>query len=322
MHAARAALPAQDALPAPAHLRTPTAPRSDRLEAEDRLEDWALLPKHPDWAGGLRDTWQPGEAGAQGRLHDFLAAPANTYDIGRNQPAEDATSRLSPHLHWGEISPGQIWQAAISSKLRPAARDSFLNELIWREFAIHLLWHHPDLPEAPLRPDFARMPWRRDEAALRAWHRGRTGIPMVDAGMRQLWHTGWMHNRVRMIVASFLVKHLLLPWQEGERWFWDTLVDGDLASNAANWQWVAGSGADAVPYFRVFNPVLQGRKFDPDGAYIRRYVPELAALPANTMHSPWEAATPPQGYPAPIVDLKAGRERALAAFQRMRGAAT
>ena len=185
-----------------------------------------------------------------------------------------------------------------------------------REFSAHLLWHNPALPEQPLRPSFAAMPWRHDPLALRAWQRGQTGIPIVDAGMRQLWQSGWMHNRVRMVVASFLVKHLLLPWQDGEAWFWDTLVDADLAANAASWQWVAGCGADAAPIFRVFNPVLQGRKFDPDGTYVRRYVPELAAVADAFVHAPWEAPAwqRPADYPPPMIDLAAGRARALAAL--------
>jgi len=187
-------------------------------------------------------------------------------------------------------------------------------ELLWREFSAHLLWHAPHLPEAPLRPEYAAMPWRDDPPALLAWQRGRTGLPIVDAGMRQLWHTGWMHNRVRMIAASFLCKHLLLPWQAGAAWFWDTLVDADLASNSAQWQWVAGCGADAAPYFRIFNPVLQGRKFDPDGDYVRRWVPELARVPARHIQAPWEAPELGDSYPRPIVELAAGRERALAAF--------
>ena len=195
--------------------------------------------------------------------------------------------------------------------------------MLWREFAAHLLWHHPTLPEAPLRDGFAAMPWRHDPADLSAWQRGQTGIPIVDAGMRQLWQTGWMHNRVRMIVASFLVKHLLIPWQHGEAWFWDTLVDADLAQNAASWQWVAGCGADAAPYFRVFNPVLQATRFDPEGAYVRRFVPELAALPDSALYAPWLApaailaaagVTLGGTYPAPMIDLAAGRARALAAF--------
>jgi deoxyribodipyrimidine photo-lyase len=289
----------------------------------DALESWGLLPTAPDWAAGLRAAWRPGEAGAQARLAEFVDGALGRYRAERDLPGVDGTSRLSPHFAWGEISPRQVWHAG-------AGCEKFRDEVLWREFAAHLLWHHPALPEAPLRGEFAAMPWREDGAGLRAWQQGRTGVPIVDAGMRQLWQTGWIHNRVRMIVASFLAKHLMIPWQAGEAWFWDTLVDADLAQNAASWQWVAGCGADAAPYFRVFNPVLQGRKFDPDGAYVRRYVPELAALPDSAIHAPWEApalvlagagvrlgAT----YPRPVVDLVAGRERALAAFAGLRRAA-
>jgi deoxyribodipyrimidine photo-lyase len=231
---------------------------------------------------------------------------------------------LSPHLHWGEISPRRLWHAASAGVAGASAGARvFRNELLWREFSAHLLWHHPTLPAAPLRAEFGAMPWRDDARALRAWQRGRTGIPLVDAGMRQLWQIGWQHNRVRMVTASFLIKHLLIDWRAGQRCFWDTLVDADLASNAASWQWVAGSGADAAPFFRVFNPVLQGRKFDPDGAYVRRYVPELARLPDRFLHAPWEAPEDVlaaagvrlgQTYPFPIVDLAAGRQQALDAF--------
>ena len=305
--------------------------------ASDDLHAWGLLPRRPDWAGGLRATWSadgpggaPGEAGAQRRLAHFAVTVLDGYDASRNSPGMDGTSMLSPRLHWGEISPAQAWRAAEAA--RPGARGTqvWTDELLWREFSAHLLWHHPTLPEAPLRGAFAAMRWRRDPAALRAWQRGRTGLPIVDAGMRQLWRTGWMHNRVRMIVASFLVKHLLLPWQDGAAWFWDTLVDADLASNSAQWQWVAGSGADAAPFFRVFNPVLQGRKFDPDGRYVREYVPELAALPDRFLHAPWEAPGPVldaagiglgKTYPRPIVDLGEGRARALAAFRALPAAA-
>ena len=278
--------------------------------ASDRLSDWNLLPARPDWASGLRATWRPGEAGAADRLAEF-AVKAAGYATDRDLPGVAGTSMLSPHLAFGDISPRQVWTAIGGEKFRA--------ELLWREFAAHLLWHHETLPDAPLRAPFAAMPWRDDPAGLAAWQRGRTGVPIVDAGMRQLWHTGWMHNRVRMIVASFLVKHLLIDWRLGEAWFWDTLVDADLAANAASWQWVAGSGADAAPYFRVFNPVLQGRKFDPDGAYVRRWVPELAGLSNACIHAPWEAATRPACYPAPIVDLVAGRARALAAFATISG---
>ncbi len=294
----------------------------------DELADWKLLPARPDWAAGLRARWVPGEAGAAQRLKRVVADVVKGYDQTRNFPGQDGTSALSPRLHWGELSPGQIWHAVegIESK----GRTTFVNELLWREFSANLLWHHPDLPEKPLRPEFAAMPWRRDAAGLRAWQRGQTGIPLVDAGMRQLWNTGWMHNRVRMVVASFLIKHLLLPWQDGEAWFWDTLVDADLASNSAQWQWVAGSGADAAPYFRVFNPVLQGWKFDPKGDYVRRWVPELARLPDKALQNPWDASEEElaaagvrlgETYPRPIVDLAAGRARALEAFAGLNKAA-
>jgi deoxyribodipyrimidine photo-lyase len=299
----------------------PPQPAPERIDGAalppgDRLEDWGLLPTAPDWAGGLRDGWTPGEAGATARLARFRAGALADYAERRDLPGVDGTSMLSPHLAWGEISPRQVMHTAGNAA-------KFIGEVLWREFAAHLLWHHPSLPEAPLRAGFAAMRWREDAAGLRAWQRGQTGIPLVDAGMRQLWTTGWMHNRVRMIAASFLVKHLLLPWQAGEAWFWDTLVDADLAQNSASWQWVAGCGADAAPYFRVFNPVLQGRKFDAGGGYVRRWVPELALLPDRFVHAPWEA---PEGvlaaarvrlgrdYPRPMIELGAGRARALAAF--------
>ena len=219
-----------------------------------------------------------------------------------------------------------MWHRAAACGESEGVR-TFLRELLWREFSIHLLWQHPDIRTAPIRAEFARFPWADDPKALRAWQRGRTGIPIVDAGMRELWQTGWMHNRVRMICASFLVKHLLIPWQAGEAWFWDTLVDADEAANGASWQWVAGCGADAAPYFRIFNPVLQGQKFDPDGAYVRRYVPELAKLPAACIHAPWEADPAilahagvrlAETYPRPIIGLAEGRDRALAAYQKIK----
>jgi deoxyribodipyrimidine photo-lyase len=245
---------------------------------------------------------------------------------------------LSPWLHFGELSPRQIW-AAVQSVAResgvfPPSNGArvFLSEVGWREFAHHLLFHFPHTPEKPLRSDFESFPWADDPggAKLRAWQRGRTGYPIVDAGMRQLWHTGWMHNRVRMIAASFLVKHLRLSWIHGARWFWDTLVDADLASNTLGWQWTAGCGADAAPYFRVFAPVLQGMKFDTDGAYVRRWVPELAQLPAEHIHAPWEAPASVLAaagvrlgaggnYPSPIVDHATARNEALAAFRSIRG---
>ncbi len=275
--------------------------------ASEPLADWRLLPRRPDWAGGLRTAWTPSEAGAQAALAAFATGPAHSYAARRDFPGEASTSRLSPHLAFGTLSPRQAWTAG---------GDKFRAELLWREFSAHLLWHHQDLPEAPLRAPFAHMPWREDPAGLAAWQRGRTGIPIVDAGMRELWATGWMHNRVRMIVASFLVKHLLIDWRHGEAWFWDTLVDADLAANAASWQWVAGSGADAAPYFRIFNPVLQGEKFDAGGAYVRAWVPELATVHDRFIHAPWNAPPTqrPPLYPSPIIDLATGRERALAAF--------
>jgi deoxyribodipyrimidine photo-lyase len=311
-------------LPAPAAI--PAAPPP----ASDRLDDWGLLPTRPDWAGGLRDAWTPGEAGAAERLRTFLTEALKPYDARRNQPGQAGTSRLSPHLHFGEVSAATVWHQAHRHAAGPG-RDTFIRELLWREFSIHLLWHNQSLPDTPLRPEFARMPWRDDDAGLRAWQRGRTGIPIVDAGMRQLWQTGWMHNRVRMITASFLIKHLLIPWQAGQAWFWDTLVDADLASNAASWQWVAGCGADAAPYFRVFNPALQGHKFDAAGDYVRRFVPELERLEARYIHAPWEApasALAQAGvalgvtYPKPIIDLAAGRVRALDAYAAIRLAPT
>jgi deoxyribodipyrimidine photo-lyase len=309
--------------PAPTRLPAPTRwPASVEL-AELRLEPTI------DWAGGLRETWQPGEAGAHERLRRFLAAALRNYDTGRNRPDWEGTSRLSPHLHFGEISPRQVWTAVRQTAARsPTALDveRYLTELGWREFAHHLLFHLPHTPEQPLRQEFNRFPWVEDRALLRAWQRGRTGYPIVDAGMRQLWHTGWMHNRVRMIVASFLTKDLLLSWQHGAKWFWDTLVDADLANNTLGWQWTAGCGADAAPYFRIFNPVSQGKRFDPDGAYVRRWVPELARLPNRWIHRPWEApasvlkqaaVTLGTTYPRPAVNHAAARARAREAFHRM-----
>jgi deoxyribodipyrimidine photo-lyase len=307
-------------------------PQSMRFTAagSDRLADWKLRPAKPDWAGGLRASWIPGEAAARAKLAQFVTDRLEGYADARDRLDLDASSRLSPHLHFGELSPGQVWHAAAAATAnagRERGAESFLRELVWREFAAHQLFHFPLMASQPLKPDFERFPWRDDPAALSAWQRGATGYPIVDAAMRELWQTGFMPNRARMIAASFLTKHLLIPWQEGAHWFLDALVDADLASNAANWQWVAGSGVDAAPYFRIFNPVLQGRKFDPEGAYVRRFVPELAALPARFIHAPWEA--PPlelaaagvrlgETYPEPIVDHGKARARALAAFATLR----
>jgi deoxyribodipyrimidine photo-lyase len=311
----------EDFVSAPARIPGVTGPSSENLA------DWGLLPTRPDWSGGLRAAWEPGEAGAKKLLDRFLRDSVQTYDETRNFPGIPGTSRLSPHVHFGEISPRRVFQAAQSSGQAKGVQ-TFLKELLWREFAIYLLWHNPELPDRPLREDFVKFPWSNDHAGLTAWQRGRTGYPIVDAGMRELWQTGWMHNRVRMITASFLVKHLLIPWQAGEKWFWDCLAEADLAANAASWQWVAGCGADAAPYFRIFNPVLQGKKFDPDGAYVRRYVPELADLPDDHIHAPWDApervltkARVKLGdtYPKPVIDLMEGRNRALAAYNEIKG---
>ena len=296
------------------------------------LDELALRPTIC-WDTGFAPVWTPGEAGAQSRLRKFIASALTGYADQRNRPDVDGTSALSPHLHFGELGPRQIWAAVqASAKGRgvfPPSRGAqvFLSEVGWREFAHHLLFHFPHTPEAPLRTELAAFPWQSDARQLHVWQRGRTGYPIVDAGMRQLWTTGWMHNRVRMIVASFLVKHLRISWQAGADWFWDTLVDADLAGNTLGWQWTAGCGADAAPYFRIFNPLLQGAKFDPDGVYVRRWVPELEGLPAAHIHCPWEA--PPEvlagagvvlgrNYPQPMVNHGEARQAALRAFQELR----
>ncbi|MGG5807764.1 cryptochrome/photolyase family protein [Falsiroseomonas sp. CW058] len=312
-------------LPAPAAI-----PGAEPPAGGEALESLGLypVPGEPDWAAEFGARWQPGEAGAAARLARFTAAAIGRYATGRNRPGIEGSSGLSPHLRWGEVSPRQVWHAARAAG-GSADIETWLKEILWREFSHHLLWHRPDMPDQCLRAEFRDFPWRADAALLAAWQRGRTGYPIVDAGMRQLWRTGWMHNRVRMIAASVLVKHLLQPWQDGAAWFWETLVDADLASNSASWQWVAGCGTDASPYFRVFNPVLQGEKFDPDGAYVRRWVPELAKLPDAVLHRPWEApaellraagVTPGATYPRPLVDPAEGRARALAALATLRGA--
>jgi deoxyribodipyrimidine photo-lyase len=308
---------------APAELRAPAVWPASRA-----LETLELLPKLA-WAEGIAAAWTPGSESAHAQLDRFLAVAFDDYAVERDRPGIDATSRLSPHLHFGEIGPREIWHAthryAEQQRQHTSWRDSqFLTELGWREFAHHLLFHFPNTPSEPLRANFAGFPWRSDRAALFAWQRGLTGYPIVDAGMRELWHTGWMHNRVRMIAASFLVKDLLLPWTAGARWFWDTLVDADLAANTLGWQWVAGCGADAAPFFRIFNPVSQGMRFDPDGRYVRRWVPALRQLPDEWLHQPW--AAPPAvlresgvslgvDYPDRIVDHASARESALDALK-------
>jgi deoxyribodipyrimidine photo-lyase len=310
-------------LPSPGQpLPTPERlPAPECWPASERLASWRLRPSAPDWSGGLGSSWAPGEAGAIARVTAFLDEAMARYREARDLPAADATSRLSPHIAFGEISARQMWRAT-TARGHSAATEKFLAELGWREFAYHLLFYFGDLGQRNFRSEFDAFPWSHDGAAIEAWRRGRTGYPIVDAGMRQLWTTGWMHNRVRMIVASFLTKDLLIDWRVGEKWFWDTLVDADPANNAAGWQWVAGSGADAQPFFRIFNPVLQGEKFDPTGDYVRRWVPELAGLPAETIHRPWTAqpTLPTDIYPDPIVDHASARTRALEAFRRLRRA--
>ncbi|OJW50233.1 MAG: deoxyribodipyrimidine photolyase [Alphaproteobacteria bacterium 41-28] len=299
----------------------------------DNLESWSLHPVHPDWSGGLEGEWMPGEEGAQKNLSFFLENLSQSYQKGRDFPGLNATSKLSPHLHWGEISPQQIWHSTLRSYSGDPDSNGwiFLSELAWREFCYHLLYYFPELPQKSLRKEFNQFPWKTDKSTLRKWQKGMTGYPIVDAGMRQLWHTGWMHNRVRMIAASFLIKDLLISWQEGASWFWDTLVDADLANNSANWQWVAGCGVDAAPYFRIFNPVRQGQKFDPQGEYVRQWVPELALLPNKYIHSPWEAPASllksagvrlGETYPFPLVDHAKARLRALKAFEFTKTAVT
>jgi deoxyribodipyrimidine photo-lyase len=280
----------------------------------------------------LRETWTPGEEGAQERLEDFVSTRVCGYASMRDLPGVESTSRLSPHLANGEITPAQIIHALAKSDADASIKDRtvFRKEVGWREFSYHLLVNEPELPRENFNVKFDGFPWKDDEAALLAWKKGNTGYPIVDAGMRELWQTGWMHNRVRMVTASFLTKHLMIDWREGERWFWDTLVDADPASNAASWQWVAGSGADAAPYFRIFNPIIQGEKFDPDGDYVRRYVPELANLPSKFIHKPWAAPEDVlaeagvhlgETYPMPIVDHQQARNRALAAYEKIKDAA-
>ena len=329
------------AFPEPVKSDARAIPAPAKWPAGAELASWELTPAIP-WDAGFAKVWTPGEAGARARLRRFLrneTEGVRAYDEMRDLPGRDGTSGLSPHLHWGEIGPRQIVASVRALGARsghdPASNGArlFLGEIGWREFAHHLLFHFERTPERPLRPEFERFPWAEDAGGerLRAWRRGRTGYPIVDAGMRQLWATGWMHNRVRMIAASFLVKHLRLPWQAGARWFWDTLVDADLANNTLGWQWSAACGADAAPYFRIFAPVTQGERYDPEGDYVRRWVPELAKLPDKYIHAPWTAPADVldlagvrlgENYPRPVVDHAKARAEALAAFKAFRGAAT
>ena len=319
-------------------LRAPAEPLAEpeKLAAPREWPESCELPKlglepRIPWTAGMRAAWTPGSAGAAAELQRFLESAVRAYSTARDVPGERGTSRLSPYLHFGEISPRQIWhavcQALREDPVAPVVAAPYLRQLLWREFAYHLLLHYPTTPTEPLRPEFADFPWEKHASHLKAWQRGQTGYPIVDAGMRELWTTGWMHNRVRMLVGSFLVKDLLIPWQEGARWFWDTLVDADLANNTLGWQWIAGCGADAAPYFRVFNPSGQGEKFDADGRYVRRWVPELANVPAKWIHRPWEApsevlqaagVTLGGNYPQPLVDHADARLKALAALATLR----
>jgi deoxyribodipyrimidine photo-lyase len=304
-------------LPSPRHLKAPSHwPGSVGLEC-------LKLSPALNWADGFNEWWAPGEAGALRQLRLFLKRALPEYKTARDYPGRTGVSYLSPHLHFGEVSPRQVWHATHAFSAGAARLSSgaevYLRELGWREFAHHVLFHFSHTTHQPMYEKFRGFPWRDDYAKLlNAWKRGQTGYPIVDAGMRELWATGWMHNRVRMIVASFLVKNLRIPWQEGARWFWDTLVDADLANNTMGWQWSAGSGADAAPYFRVFNPVLQSGKFDPEGLYLRRWLPELSTLPPEHIHAPWDAGIRPNRYPAPVVDYAASRTEALAAYQKIR----
>ena len=319
---------ALQALPAPGQ----PLPRTERLRPplvapeSDSLDSWNLLPKRPDWAAGLRAAWKPGEAAAHAQFHTFLKGPLAGYPEARDYPGMDGTSRLSPYLAHGEISPRQIFHALAANPSEAAAK--FLRQIGWREFSWHLLFHNPGLETRNFNPAFDNFAWKADSKGLNAWQKGRTGYPLVDAGMRQLWETGWMHNRVRMAAASFLTKHLLIDWRLGEDWFWDTLVDADAANNAAGWQWVAGSGADAAPYYRIFNPTLQSERFDAQGQFVRRFVPELAELPDAGIQQP-EKTSPANlhaagvelgnNYPMPIIEHGFARDRALAAYAGLKG---
>jgi deoxyribodipyrimidine photo-lyase len=313
-----------DPLPAPGAIVAPAIEINS-----DHLVDWKLLPEKPNWASRFAEIWLPGEAGAAERLSAFIARGLDGYKSKRDFPAGHYTSCLSPHLAFGEITPDRIWRATLTSAVPGLDEDRlhFRKEIVWREFSWHLMFHGRDIARQNINRRFDAFPWKSDSAALRLWQEGMTGYPIVDAGMRQLRAHGWMHNRVRMVAASFLIKHLLIDWREGETWFRDTLVDADLASNAASWQWVAGSGADAAPYFRIFNPIKQGETFDPDGHYVREFCPELKNLPNRYIHRPFEAPEDllqtaciklGETYPMPIVKHDFARNRALAAYQTIK----
>ena len=290
-----------------------------------KIEDLELMPKH-NWYNKMISLWSPGEEGAHSKIEEFISNGLNNYKEGRNFPSNQNVSQLSPHLHFGEVSPNQVWYRAKTKGGKLGIKkdlDHFLSELGWREFSFNLLYHFPFLPKENLQKKFDNFPWDNDKDKLKKWQKGLTGYPIVDAGMQELWQTGYMHNRLRMVVGSFLVKNLLLHWHHGERWFWDCLIDADLASNSAGWQWIAGSGADAAPYFRIFNPITQGQKFDPDGKYTRKYLPVLNDMPDKFLFNPWEAPEDVlrsagvklgENYPLPIVEIGSSRQKALEAF--------
>ena len=290
-----------------------------------KIEDLELMPKH-NWYSKMISLWSPGEEGAHSKIEEFISNGLNNYKEGRNFPSNQNVSQLSPHLHFGEVSPNQVWYRARTKEGKLGIKkdlDHFLSELGWREFSFNLLYHFPFLPKENLQKKFDNFPWDNDKDKLKKWQKGLTGYPIVDAGMQELWQTGYMHNRLRMVVGSFLVKNLLLHWHHGERWFWDCLIDADLASNSAGWQWIAGSGADAAPYFRIFNPITQGQKFDPDGKYTRKYLPVLNDMPDKFLFNPWEAPEDVlrsagvklgENYPLPIVEIGSSRQKALEAF--------
>ena len=312
--------------PVEVDLRKLTLP--DSFPESGSIESLELTSGEP-WEKKIAKHWEVSEGAAHKRMEKFLSGPVSDYDGDRDLPAVDGTSRLSPFLHWGLIGPRQIWEAVIDNEMENTKGGrTYVSEIGWREFAYHVLYHFPKTPEKPLREKYEDFPWETNQTHLERWKKGQTGYPIVDAGMRQLWQEGWMHNRVRMVVGSFLVKHLLQSWEEGAKWFWDCLVDADLASNTLGWQWSGGCGADAAPYFRVFNPMTQGEKFDGDGEYVRKYVPELGDMPDKFIHEPWEAPRETledagvelgKDYPEPIIEHKKGRERALAAFDKVKG---
>ncbi len=298
---------------------------NSKLKNSKKIQDLNLTNKKMRWTNKISKNWLPGENNAQIQLNEFISNKANNYSIGRDRPDQNLTSKLSPYLHFGEISPREVYnKVSLSKKIRFQNKEKFLAEIGWRDFSYNLLFHYPNMTKRPIQDKFNKFPWLKDNINLKKWKTGYTGIPIVDAGMRQLYETGWMHNRVRMIVGSFLTKNLLLHWKLGEEWFFDTLVDADIGSNSAGWQWISGCGADASPYFRIFNPILQGQKFDPNGAYVKKYIPELKSVLNKFIHNPWEMSDENQkssgciigkDYPSPIVDLKETRNRALSAFK-------